>query len=82
MAFTLSVDGSILGTNSQNDASFGPGQSVPFNLTFTHPTLNPTTLPTSSTLVLTLSATVSAGLYSATGAASDLIVQNFAGTGC
>jgi hypothetical protein len=82
MAFTLSVDGSILGTNPQNDASFGPSQSVPFNLTFTHPTLNPTTLPTSSTLVLTLSATVAAGLYSATGAASDLTVQTFTGTGC
>jgi len=45
MTFTLSVDGLVIGTGSQNDASFGPGQSVAFNLTFTHPTLNPTILP-------------------------------------
>src|SRR5260370_18048884 len=42
MTFTLSVDGLPIGTGSQSDASFGPGQSVQFNLTFTNPTLNPT----------------------------------------
>jgi hypothetical protein len=82
MTFTLSVDGSVVGTGSQSDASFGPGQSVPFNLTFTHPTLNPTTLPSSSRLVLTLGATVAAGLYSATEAASDNTLQTFTSTGC
>ncbi|OLD11229.1 MAG: hypothetical protein AUI93_05020 [Crenarchaeota archaeon 13_1_40CM_3_52_10] len=82
MTFTLSVDGSVIGTGSQSDTSFGPGQSAPFNLTFTHSTLNPTILPISSKLVLTLSATVSAGLYSATEAASDNTLQTFASTGC
>ena len=82
MTFTLSVDGLVIGTGSQNDASFGPGQSVAFNLTFTHPTLNPTILPLSSTLVLILSATVAAGLYSATEAASDNTRQTFTSTGC
>jgi hypothetical protein len=82
MTFTLSVDGLVIGTGSQNDASFGPGQSVAFNLTFTHPTLNPNILPLSSTLVLTLSATVAAGLYSATEAASDNTLQVFTSTGC
>jgi hypothetical protein len=82
LTFTLSVDGSIIGTNSQGDSSFGPGQGVPFNLVFTHPTLNPTTLPLSSRLVLTVSATVAAGLYSANEAASDSTLQTFASTGC
>ena len=85
MTFTLSVDGLVIGTGSQNDASFGPGQSVAFNLTFTHPTLNPTTqtiLPLSSRLVLTLSATVAAGLYSASEAASDNTLETFTSTGC
>src|SRR3989442_10309641 len=85
MTFTLSVDGLVIGTGSQNDASFGPGQSVAFNLTFTHPTLNPTKqtiLPLSSRLVLTLSATVAAGLYSAAETASDNTLQTFTSTGC
>ena len=85
MTFILSVDGLVIGTGSQNDASFGPGQSVAFNLTFTHPTLNPTTqtiLPLSSRLVLTLSATVAAGLYSASEAASDNTLETFTSTGC
>src|SRR5712664_335301 len=71
LTFTLSVDGLVIGTNSQGDGSFGPGQNVPFNLVFTNPTLNPTILPFSSRLVLTASATVAAGLYSASEAASD-----------
>ena len=82
MTFTLSIDGLVIGTGSQNDASFGPGQSTAFNLTFTHPTLNPTILPLSSALVLSLSATVAAGLYSATEAASDNNLQIFTSTGC
>ena len=82
LTFTLSVDGSIIGTNSQGDGSFGPGQSVAFNLIFPHPTLNPTTLPLSSRLVLTVSATVAAGLYSANEAASDNTLQTFSSTGC
>ncbi len=82
MTFTLSVDGLVIGTGSQSDTSFGPSQSVAFNLTFTHPTLNPTILPLSSKLVLTLGATVAAGLYSATEAASDNTLQTFTSTGC
>src|SRR5438093_5116529 len=82
LTLTLSVDGSIIGTNTQGDSSFGPGQSVPFNLVFTHPTLNPTTLPLSSKLVLTISATVAAGLYSANEAASDSTLQTFSSPGC
>jgi len=80
--FTLSVDGSVIGTGSQSDTSFGPGQSAPFNVTFTHPTLNPTILPMSSKLVLTLSATVAAGLYSSNVAASDNSLQVFITIGC
>src|SRR2546425_9356932 len=82
VSFTLSVDGSVMGTATQSDTSFGPGQSVSFNLTFTDPTLNPTMLPLSSKLVLSLSATVAAGLYSATEATSDSTIQAFTGTGC
>jgi hypothetical protein len=82
LSFTLSVDGSVLGTSSQSDNSFGPGQSIAFNLTLTHPTLNPTMLPLSSRLVLTLGATVAAGLYSTTEATSDTALQTFASTGC
>jgi len=82
MSFTLSVDGLVIGTGSQSDASFGPGQSTAFNLTLTHPTLNPTILPSSSALVLSLTATVAAGLYSAAQAASDNTLQTFTSTGC
>ena len=82
MTFTLSVDSLIIGTGSQSDASFGPGQSAAFDFTFTHPTLNPTILPLSSALVLGLGATVAAGLYSATEVASDNALQTFTGTGC
>ena len=82
MSFMLSVDGSVIGTNSQGDSSFGPGQGVPFNLTFTHPTLNPTLLPLSSVLALSLSAMVAAGLYSSPEAASDITTQTFSSTGC
>jgi hypothetical protein len=82
MIFTLSADGSVIGTTTQGDTSFGPGQSVPFNLTFTNPTLNPTMLPLSSKLVLSLGANVAAGLYSATEATSDSTIQTFTSTGC
>lgn len=82
MTFMLSIDGSVIGTNSQGDSSFGPGQGVPFNLTFTHPTLNPTLLPLSSVLALSLSAMVAAGLYSSPEAASDITTQTFSSTGC
>jgi hypothetical protein len=78
----LSVDGSIIGTGSQGDSSFAPGQSVQFNLTFTHPTLDPTVLPSASGLVLTLGATVAAGLYSAASTASDSTLQTFSNTVC
>jgi hypothetical protein len=82
LSFTLSADGSIIGTTTQGDTSFGPGQSATFNLTFTHPTLNPTVLPLSSRLILTLTATVAAGLYSATEAASDSTIQSFTSSAC
>ena len=82
VSFTLSVDGSVMGTATQSDTSFGPGQSVSFNLTFTDPTLNPTILPLSSKLVLSLSATVAAGLYSSTEATSDSTIQTFDSNGC
>jgi hypothetical protein len=82
VSFTLSVDGLIIGTAAGSGGSFGPGQSVPFNVTFTHPTLLPTTLPKSSQLILTLGATVAAGLFSATETSSDSNVQTFGNTGC
>src|SRR2546425_13355738 len=82
VSFTLSVDGSVMGTATQSDTSFGPGQSVSFDLTFTDPTLNPTMLPLSSKLVLSLSATVAAGLYSSTEATSDSTIQTFDSNGC
>ena len=82
LSFTLSVDGSVIGTATQSDTSFGPGQSAPYNVTFTHPTLNPTVLPLSSKLVLTLSAMVSAGLYSQAQSTSDSSVQNFGTSTC
>jgi hypothetical protein len=82
LSFTLSVDGSVIGTAAQSATSFGPGQSAPYNVTFTHPTLNPTILPLSSSLVLTLSANVAAGLYNQAQSASDSSVQNFGTATC
>ena len=82
LSFALSVDGSVVGTASQSDTSFGPGQSAPYNVTFTHQTLNPTVLPLSSRLVLTLSGTVAAGLYSQAESAPDSSVQSFGTSAC
>jgi len=82
LSFTLSVDGSVIGTATRGDTSFGPGQSAPYNVTFTHPTLNPTVLPLSSKLVLTLGAMGSAGLYSQAQSTSDSSVQNFGSSTC
>jgi hypothetical protein len=82
LSFTLSVDGSVIGTATGSDSSFGPGQSAAFNLPFTNPTLNPTTLPKSSQFVLDLTATVASGLYSSTESASDSNLQSFGTTGC
>ncbi|HEV2120178.1 MAG TPA: hypothetical protein VGS11_08775 [Candidatus Bathyarchaeia archaeon] len=86
ISFTLSVDGLGLGTTTQSDGSFGPGQGITFSLPFTHPTLNPAAnqpvLPPSSKLVLAVSATVVAGLYGAVEAASDSTVQNFSSSSC
>src|SRR5439155_18094730 len=81
-SFTLSVDGSVMGTATQSDTSFGPGQSVSFKLTFTDTTLNPTMLSLSSKLVLSLSATIAAGLYGSTEATSDSTIETFASNGC
>src|SRR2546422_4753162 len=82
ITFSLSVDGLLIGTATQGDTSFGPGQSVPFNLTLIHPTLNPTMLPLSSKLVLSLGATVAAGVVSAAGGTSRSATPAFARTGC
>src|SRR3989442_3298889 len=82
ITFSLSVDGLLIGTATQGDTSFGPGQSVPFNLTLTHPTLNPTMLPLSSKLVLSLGATVAAGPSTAPEANSARTTQAFTSTGC
>lgn len=82
LSFTLSVDGSLIGTASGSDSSFGPGQSTTFSLSFANPTLNPTTLPKASQLVLDLTATVSSGLYSSTLSTSDSTAQWFGSTGC
>ena len=82
MSFTLSVDGSVIGTATGSDSSFGPGQSTTFNVSFTNPTLNPTTLPKTSQLVLDLTATVGSGLYNSKQVASDSILQSFGSTQC
>jgi hypothetical protein len=82
LSFTLSVDGSLIGTATGTDSSFGPGQSASFNLSFTNPTLNPTTLPIASQLVLDLTATVTSGIYSSVLSASDTTLQSFGSTGC
>ena len=82
LTFTLSVDGSVVGTTTGSDSSFGPGQSTSFSLSFTNPILNPTTLPQTSRLVLDLTATVASGLYSSTLSTSDNTLQSFGTTGC
>jgi hypothetical protein len=82
LSFTLTVDGSVVGTASQGDNSFGPGQGVPFNLTVTHITVGPSIPPATSNLILTLSTVVAAGLYSATETTSDSTTQNFPSAFC
>ena len=81
-SFTLTVDGTVIGTTTGGDSSFGPGQSTTFNLVFTNPTLNPTSLPKTSQLVLDLTGTVASGLYRSTQSASDTSLQSFGTTGC
>ena len=82
MTFRLSVDGAISGTATRTDSSFGPGQSISFNLAFTNPTLNPTALPLPSRLVLTLTATVGAGLYTSMESAADSTSHLFGSASC
>lgn len=82
LTFTLSADGSVIGTATGSDGSFGPGQSSTFNISFINPTLNPTILPRTSQLVLDLTATVASGLYTSIESTSDTVLQSFGSTLC
>jgi len=70
--FTMSADGTLVGTVSAQDSKFGPGQSVAYSLVFTNGTLDPHSQPLKSQIALGVTALVSAGLYSSTITASDL----------
>lgn len=80
--FILTVDGVEVGTSSQGNVSFDPGNSAPFTLTFKDLTVDPSSLPRSPVLVLSLTATVSAGIATSTLTRSDSLVQNFVSTSC
>lgn len=82
LSFTLSVDGTVIGTTTGSASSFGAGQSTTFNLAFTNSGLNPTSLPKTSQFVLDLMGTVASGLYRSTQSASDTILQSFGTTAC
>ncbi len=62
VVFSLSVDGTELGTMSAADKSWDPGQGASYQLTFLDPALTPSSLPLASNLVLAITAQVTAGI--------------------
>ncbi len=80
--FSLSVDGTNLGTLTAPDRSWDPGNGVSYTLTFPDPLASPQSLPTASNLVLSVTARVSAGLNSAQITASDKNLQDFGNKSC
>jgi len=80
--FSLTVDGTKIGTSNETGASFDPGNSAPFNLTFKDLTVDPNSLPMSPELVLSITATVTAGIVTSTLTRSDSLVQDFASPSC
>lgn len=80
--FSLAVDGTKIGTTNETGASFEPGNSAPFVLTFKHLNVDPNTLPRSPELVLSMTATVTAGIVTSTLTRSDSLVRDFASPSC
>lgn len=78
--FNLTADGFQVGAVAGKDASFGPGQSASYSLTFQNPAIDPGSLPPSSRLALTVTALVSAGLYSSWVTAFDSEIEIFGPT--
>lgn len=82
VVFTMSTDGVLVGSVSAQDSKFGPGQSVPYSLTFSNATLDPHSQPLKSNILLGIVAQVSAGLYTSTTTASDSELVTFSGPPC
>jgi hypothetical protein len=80
--FTMSADGTLVGTVSAVDSKFGPGQSVAYPLTFTNATIDPHSQPLKSQIAVGITALVSAGLYSSTITASDSELVTFSSAPC
>ena len=82
VVFSMSTNGVEGGTTNGPDASFGPGQSARYTLTFTNPAINPQSQPLTSQIGLTINARVSAGLYSSQASASDSELVSFPSQAC
>jgi hypothetical protein len=82
VTFSMSTNGIAVSTVTAHDASFGPGQSAPYTLTFSNPALNPPSQPLSSQIGLSINAVVSAGLYSSQASASDSHLVGFPSQAC
>jgi hypothetical protein len=82
VVFSLTVDGTSLGTFLGKNASWEPGGFQSFSMIFADPTATPQSLPSTSTLGLSMSAQASAGIVSAPVTASDKTVQAFGSTSC
>ena len=80
--FTMSADGSPVGTVNAQDSKFGPSQSASYSLIFTNATIDPHSQPLKSQIALAITATASAGLYSSAITASDSEPVTFSSLPC
>jgi hypothetical protein len=82
VVFSLTVDGTNLGTLTSPPSSWNPSGYASLSLTFPDPTTSPQSLPSTSTLILSVSAQATAGIVSAPVTASYKTVQVFGNTAC
>ena len=82
VVFSLSADGTGLGTSPAQGKSWDPGQGASYTLTFSDSSLSPLALPKASVLILAVSAQVTAGIVSVQVTASDTSSQSFGNTTC
>jgi hypothetical protein len=82
VSFSMSTNGLPIGAQNAPDASFGPGQSASYTLTFGNSSISPASQPLTSQIVLVINARVSAGLYSSQASASDSETVHFPSQAC
>ena len=82
VTFSMSTNGVQVGTVSEQDSSFGPGQNALYTLAFNNTGLDPHSQPLQQRIILTINAQVSAGIYSSQALASDSELVKFSTQAC